>query len=33
VFDDVENIQIVRHRKSIVDSFSYIFVSANQEED
>ena len=33
VFDDIENTPIVRHRKSVVDSSSYIFVDANQEED
>jgi hypothetical protein len=33
VFDDIENIPNVGHRKSVVDSSSYIFVDANQEED
>jgi hypothetical protein len=33
VFDDIENLPIVRHRNSAVDSSSYIFVDANQEED
>jgi hypothetical protein len=33
VFDDIENTPIVRHRKSLVDSYSCVFVDANQEED
>jgi hypothetical protein len=32
-FDDIDNLPIVRHRKSVVDSSSFIFVDANQEED
>jgi hypothetical protein len=33
VFDNIENTPIVRHRESVVDASSYIFVEANQEED
>jgi hypothetical protein len=33
VFDDIGSTQIVHHRKSAVDSYSYIFVNENQEED
>ena len=33
VFDDIENTPIVRHRKSVVDSYSYISVDANREEE
>mgnify|MGYP003438799006 FL=1 len=33
VFDNIENTPIVRHRKSVVDASSYIFVDANQEGD
>jgi hypothetical protein len=33
VFDNIENTLIVRHRKSLMDSSSYVFVDANQEGD
>jgi hypothetical protein len=33
VFHNIENTPIVRHRKSVVDAYSYIFVDANQEGD
>jgi hypothetical protein len=33
VFDDIENTPIVRHRESVVDTSSYIFVDANQQQD
>jgi hypothetical protein len=33
VFNDIENTAIVRHRKKVVDSSSYILVDANQEGD
>jgi hypothetical protein len=33
VFDNIENKPIVRHRKSVVNASSYIFVKANQEGD
>jgi hypothetical protein len=33
VFDDIENTAFVRHGKSVVDAYGYIFMDANQEED